>query len=147
MLKFHNILVPTDFSEESRAAFDYAKKMANVDDTRIHFLHIIELTVYPINIGLSTAAMEEMKQKHYRDADTRLKEIADEFEKDGYSAEIAVVHGKSDDGILKYIEDNNIDVVCMGTHGRSGFEHLMIGSTTEKIIRKAECPVLSVKKK
>ncbi|MFP4527116.1 MAG: universal stress protein [Candidatus Kapaibacterium sp.] len=146
MLKFKNILVPTDFSKESRAAFDYARELAkNSDDARVHFLHVIELTTYPINIGLSQSAMEELRQRHIDDANKKLREYIKDFEKDDIICDSVVLQGKSDEAILKYTKDHRVDVICIGTHGRSGFEHLMIGSTTEKVIRKADCPVLAIK--
>lgn len=141
----NNILVPTDFSEYSQHALTYAKEIASSYDAQLQILHVIEQSahasvyeygersIYNIraNIqGKTTEAMERM-----------LKETK------GPKVKIAthIVEGHAANDIVKFASTNNIDLIVIATHGLTGLEHFLLGSITEKVVRLATCPVLTVK--
>lgn len=141
---FKNILVPIDFSPGSEAAFIYAIKISEMFNSKIHLLHVIEPIVLPTTPGfpaINPADLITNLQNHYFE---ELKKLAQRIP-ENINRLIEVLPGKAGDVITYYAEKNNIDLICIATHGRKGFEHLIFGSTTEKVLRKAKCPVLALK--
>ncbi len=145
MSKLERILVPTDFSDNSKAALAKACQLAEKFDAEIHVLHVIKTdTMMAVGSDGFFAVSAEVMQE-YRDA------VADQLE--GFAA-TCKGHAKNvvqsaREGIpfaeiVQYAKANNIDMIVLGTHGRTGISHLLIGSVAEKVVRKARCPVLTV---
>ncbi len=78
-------------------------------------------------------------------AERDLGTLKTSIEAEGIPVTATIAHGKASDCITSYAMDNNADVICIATHGRGGFEHFLFGSTTERVLRKAHCPVFVVK--
>ncbi len=141
---FKNILVPIDFSIGSESAFNYAIKISVMFNSTIHLLHVIEPIILPATPGfpaINPADLTTNLQNHYSDELDKLSQRIPEK----INRLTKVLLGKAGDIITYYAEKNSIDLICIATHGRKGFEHLIFGSTTEKVLRKAKCPVLALR--
>lgn len=136
------ILVPIDFSEQSINAFNVAKNIAKKADAEILLLNVIEPYMPFSEVGYT--ATEQDYISHLKDTSTsHLKKMEDEG--DGTQVSSYVEIGSIFKVIKKYITDQPIDLVVMGTQGASGLEEVLIGSNTEKIVRTSACPVLTVR--
>lgn len=134
------ILLPTDFSDTAQHALDYARELAGRFGASVHLLHVVPDPMQ----NWATEAMpvvSDLAERWKADAERRLEEIR--F--DGPQTVRAVRIGHAFVEILQYAADNAIDMIVMGTHGRGPVEHLLLGSVAEKVVRKASCPVLTVK--
>ena len=134
------ILLPTDFSDTAQHALDYARELAGRFGASVHLLHVVPDPMQ----NWATEAMpvvSDLAERWKADAERRLEEIR----LDGPQTVRAVRIGHAFVEILHYAADNAIDMIVMGTHGRGPVEHLLLGSVAEKVVRKASCPVLTVK--
>lgn len=143
MSKPQNILVPTDFSESSDAALAYAQELGKPFGATIHTLHVVpdpHAEAWSIEAtGMNLGGLMETWQA---DAERRLDELT--FGDLPHTCTTKV--GQAYKEILSYTKENDIDLIVMGTHGRGVIEHMLLGSVTEKVVRTAPCPVLTVRK-
>jgi nucleotide-binding universal stress UspA family protein len=145
MIEIRAILCPTDFSEFSRHALDHALAIAKLYESRITLLHVCPVAagaVYAPGVGVAPTSLLTIE-----DRDTALAAMRRFAEAEaGPKARIGfdVAEGNPANEILDRAKTRKNDLIVMGTHGRSGFERLLLGSVTEKVLRKATCPVLSV---
>ena len=145
MVKFERILCPVDFSEFSAKACEYAYSLAKQYQATLFLQHAVqppqvlyEYGAFPTpDISMYTASQE---------AETRLSEFARSHGRGGVAPKLIVQEGVLPDAILAIADRNQVDLIVMGTHGRQGFNHLTLGSVTEKVLRRARCPVLAVRK-
>jgi len=144
MFAVSSLLVPTDFSENAGQALQYAKEIARNTTATLHLLHIVEPVVYPADWSYAQVGFADIEQELYDNAQKELLVLAGVLEAEGFRAVTTVVRGRASDEICNYAKENNISIIAIGTHGRSGLEHFLFGSTTERVLRKAPCPVLSV---
>ena len=145
MSEIKNILVTTDFSDTSAAAFSLARQLAKKFDARIvllHVLHLVETHIPPLVYGSAGLTAGRLQQEYFENARSRLEAIKEQF---GENIEVSVVPGTPHVEIVSYANDNKIDMIVMATHGRGFFSHAILGSTTERVVRRASCPVLTVK--
>lgn len=135
------ILIPTDGSEEAEIAVDYATSLAEKYDAEIHVLYVADVRVSSTGDMWSNmlGALEEVGE----DATERIAEQAEEL---GLEATTEVVRGIPHNEINQYVRENNIGLIAMGTHGRTGLDRMLLGSVTEKVIRTSEAPVLTVRR-
>ena len=144
MYIIRNILVSTDFSEFSTAAVEYASSFALLYGARIHLVHVIEpghvvgvhnieLSSVSIPSDLEAIAQEEMRKFVYWKFQntTNLEQV--------------ILHGEPHKEITAYAQENEIDLIVIATHGRTGFAHMLMGSVAEKVVRLSPIPVLAVK--
>lgn len=144
MIRFERILCPTDFSKFSFRAADYAVALARRDDGEVHFLHVIPGALlhpdqYPYVVQPVNPA-PEIREK----ARDRLDAFVALSRAENINTRFSVEEGTPASVILKAAEEDKADLICLGTHGREGFERLILGSVAEKVLRKAHCPVLTV---
>lgn len=142
---YDRILVPTDGSEGAEPAVDHAIELAAAFDATVHALYVVDTAAFA---DLDEAAVEsdlvtESLTEGGRDAVDRVAERAREA---GVEAETMVTRGRPVGTILDYAADHDVDVIVMGTHGRSGLDRLLLGSVTEKVVRKSRIPVLTVRR-
>jgi nucleotide-binding universal stress UspA family protein len=146
-----HILVTTDLSEASESAFDYAKeqlKLAEKEKSRITLLKVIDV-VPPASIkfeyGLALPDKKGMLEKVYKHASVQIQEIA-EKQFAGLPVETAVIKPEKAvyQEIIKFAEKNNVSLIVMSTHGRTGVKHFLLGSVAERVIRCSPCPVMIV---
>lgn len=148
MIEIKNVLVPTDFSEPSDVALRYGKAFAEQFEASLHLVHVLDESalVYPwtspdgmpIALGEARTEMEHMIKD-------RLSKILSDAERQKYSARVATMCGSPFLEIVAYAKAQNIDLIVMGTHGRGPIAHMLMGSVAEKVVRKAPCPVLTVR--
>jgi nucleotide-binding universal stress UspA family protein len=136
-----HILVPTDFSEYADYALDYAIELAKKLQAHLTFLHVIHLTPLVMgDIGISGLVpyLEEIET----DAQQRMQTLLNRVHQEGLQGETAIVQGVPFQAIVDTAENQNIDLIVMGTHGRTGLTHVLMGSVAERVVRMAPCPVL-----
>lgn len=141
-----NILVPYDFTNFSDMAFEKAMEIAKKFDSNIILLTVIgsDVDTSGMNFTRAQKAQDEEESKRTESL-TKLKD-SQNFENVSISVEIA--HDpSSSSGIINFAEKNNVDLIVMGSHGRSGFKKLVLGSVASKVISEADCNVLVVKQK
>jgi nucleotide-binding universal stress UspA family protein len=139
--EIREILFATDFSTASITALPFAAAVARAFHSHLHLLHLVMPETYqflpPEGISLASTSLEE-------DARARMRELqASNILKDVEVISSEVVKGELG-LLLRRIEERNIDLLVVGTHGRQGFRRLLLGSIAEEIIRHAPCPVLTV---
>lgn len=133
----NRVLVPTDFSENSRAALMLAIDLINGKRGKsLILLHVVEASVPPCDEEEGVLDPEALK--------TRIEMVAASRDHD-VDIESLVVHGNPDRKIVEVADERNIDLIVMGTHGRTGLAHLVVGSTAEAVLRHANCPVLTIR--
>lgn len=145
MIAFTNILVPIDFSDGSDKALEYAKQICDKQNVVLHLLHSVEPAVYPADWSYSRVNFAQLETELLATSTKELEVIANNLRSEGFTVSTEVTTGKGSEVILAYSKAKNVDLICISTHGRSGFEHFLFGSTTEKVLRQAECPVLVVR--
>ncbi len=140
-LNIKRILAPVDFSENSRKGVEMARTLAREHGAEIDYLHTIEQQLHPsfqvIGIESIFILNPELKQIT-RD---KLEEFCPA---DGLPAQYHIIEGPSAPTIVDFASDHHTDLIVMATHGYTGLDHLLIGSTTERVVRMAGCPVLTV---
>jgi nucleotide-binding universal stress UspA family protein len=140
---FKEILVPTDFSMGSRLAVDYALELARKLGASVHLLHVVE---DPSVAGLFTEAYVDMaliRKERRCDARHRMNGLLTQLGGPRVTDEIAA--GQVAETIAGIAADRGVDLIVMGTHGRTGIAHVLVGSVAERVIRIAGCPVLTVR--
>ena len=142
MIALKSILVPTDFSETSMVAVRYGVALARVFNAQLSLLHVLHEgfgveVAAPLSLGLLGAAQDEARE--------RLGQLLTEQEREELRSETVLREGVPDAEIVRYAGERNIDLIVLGTHGHSGLAHLLMGGVAEKVVRKAPCPVLTVR--
>ncbi len=143
MAEFEKILFPTDFSESAENASRYAISLAKKYGSKLYVIHVVEPFTYTTDFGLDYSAQYmEMEASAKR----LLNEIVASIKKDNLDVEGTVLSGEPFVEIIKYARQAHVDLIVMATHGRTGIEHMLLGSVAEKVVRKSPYPVLTVKK-
>lgn len=136
------ILVPTDFSEGSQAALDYAVNLAKSFDSKIVLLHVIETTTYTMTEAMQLVNVYEVVKSAVEPV---LDQMIQDLQQQKISASRAVAQGAGAHEIVLQAKEVGADLIVMGTHGRRGVNHLMVGSVAERVVRTAHCAVLTVR--
>ncbi len=139
---FKKILVPTDFSSQSDKSLDYAVMVANQFGAKIILLHIIEPFPYTTTDAFMVVDNSEAMRSI---AETLIKNQSKTLRQKKISVKTDLIVGNPAQEIIKKAEREKADLIVMGTHGRTGVEHVLLGSVAEKIVRLANCPVLTIK--
>ena len=139
------ILIPVDFSEHSQNALVNAKEIAKSYEAKIHLLHIIEETIHPAYSLSGKSSIFDIVPNIKEDCEKRLKKMISEKIGDEVKTEIHIVSGQAANEIINFAKNNSMDLIVIATHGLTGLEHLLLGSTTEKVVRMASCPVFTIK--
>ena len=138
------ILVPTDFSADADAAFHYARELARKFDAHVHLLHVVEdpLAAGVWSSEIYTAEIAGLQLNLVRDAETRLRGSVPDA--DG-TVSTEVRTGPIAREILEAARSTQADLIVMGTRGRTGVAHVIMGSVAERVVRLAPCPVLTLR--
>lgn len=145
MLSFNVILVPTDFSDHSLRALSYAIGLAEKYGADIKILYVNEPALQVSDMAWVGVDERSLKNEHVKEARQNLERIVREKIPPDLPSAAEVRNGDAVDEIIRFADDINADVIVMATHGRSGLSHMLMGSTAEQVIRKASCPVLTLK--
>jgi nucleotide-binding universal stress UspA family protein len=141
------ILIPCDFSDQAISAFRLALDMAHAASAEIHLLNVVEVPIVHDELITPVQSFDELLLKELRDqAETRFEELRKEYPKEKVVIKTNVEFGPVIATIIGYQEEQNATLVVMGTKGVTGLQEVLIGSTAEKIVRYAPCPVIVVKK-
>jgi nucleotide-binding universal stress UspA family protein len=149
MEEIKNVLFPTDCSERSKNVLHYAIEVAHKFNAKITLLHVIgDITLY----GGSTDYLSPMNYEHMiDDYETYSKKHLEEFwesAKDpGVEVELVQVVGDPFKEIIQFAKDKKMDLIVISTHGRTGLQHIMLGSVAEKVVRYSPIPVMTVRDK
>ena len=136
-----HLLVPTDFSEYANYALDYAIELAQKLQARLTILHVAETTSMEVAESAtprSPVDEQEQEARVEQGLATSLKRVRDA----GLEGATIVVHGVPFQLIIDTAESADVDLIVMGTHGRTGLAHVLMGSVAERVVRLAPCPVL-----
>jgi nucleotide-binding universal stress UspA family protein len=146
MLKIERILCPMDFSEFSVRAYDYAQSLAKHYKARLYVEHVVP----PLTMTYPYYPFPDVVKDVYwnvsEQAQGQLRELIKSHTRNGIQPEVVIESGTVSQAILSFSEKESVDLIVMGTHGRQGVDHLTMGSVTEKVLRKARCPVLAVRR-
>ncbi|KAA3661387.1 MAG: universal stress protein [Calditrichaeota bacterium] len=143
--RFEKILVPVDFSNYSRKTLEYAVELATNSDAFIELIHVIEEQIHPAYYVAGDVSILKMFPDLREKSTTALRELAENNLKQDIKFSCHVKEGKSHTEIVDFADEQDIDLIVMATHGLSGFEHFLMGSTTEKVLRKSSTPILAIK--
>lgn len=140
---YDDILVPTDGSEGTNKAVEHALDIAKKYDATAHVVYVVNTSAYSTlpadsNWESITAALEDEGKQ-------ATSEVVEEMQDAGANAVPSVEEGIPHKTILEYADNNDIDLIVMGTHGKSGLDRLLLGSVTEKVVRASKVPVLTVR--
>ena len=145
MLEVRHILCPIDFSEFSVRAYGYALSVAKRYRAKLVAQHVVELWQYPYAGFAATADLyEQFSQKLHERATEQLREFVKKHTHGETQPQGVVQQGMAADSILAFAAAHETDLIVMGTHGRRGFDHMMLGSVTERVLRNAARPLLAV---
>ena len=167
-MPFRHVLVPTDFSEPADHALQYAIEEATLHHAKMTLLHVLpphsgtdvyygtgfpeaarEGSFDPAAGGLFDAGPASEAGVVRRDLDEealeRLRDLVPDTFRGAWEADVASGHAA--DAIVRTAQDRHADLIVMATHGRTGFQHALLGSVAEKVVRQAPCAVLTIRKK
>lgn len=145
MKAFSTILFPTDFSENSEYAFDYALTLAKQFNARLVVIHVINEPVDLRGFYVPHVSFEKLEEEIVSAAEKMMEKFCRTKIKDYPNFTSSIVSGIPYDEILKKAAEENASLIVMGTHGRKGLDHFLFGSTAERVVRSATCPVMSVR--
>jgi nucleotide-binding universal stress UspA family protein len=143
------ILVPHDFSSSANHAAAIARDEAKLHGAKIVLLHVIDLPSAfepaAVIVPESTGAPISVKEYAVNSAETHLADIVARLGKDGVTATPFIRLGNPVDEINKFVDEEKVDLIVMGTHGRTGLQHLLVGSVAERVVRTSTKPVLTIR--
>ena len=144
MITLQKILVPTDFSDLSQQALEFALSLADRFRAKVYLVHVWEL---PMTGSLLPPEPypESVLTEEQTAGEEHLTKVANELKASGFDVEPVFVFGKPYMEIVKAATDFDVDLIVLASHGRSGVSHLLLGSVAEKVVRLAPCPVFTVK--
>jgi universal stress protein A len=146
MIEIKRILAPTDFSLHSQRAVRFACAMAEKFAAELHLIHVLSEI---IPAGPDPLLMPVMPPQFYEENEVRAGESLGEFLDPAWGRPAAVTTavrwGSPVEAIVDYARDQNIELVVIATHGRTGLSHVLLGSVAERIVREAPCPVLTIR--
>lgn len=146
MLRIQNILVATDFSDASARALDYARELARAFKASVHVMHVLEdLAAHAWTTEVYVAALPGVHEEMEKQARERLEQIVTNDDRRDLAIQTVLRLGSPFVEIVRYAREANIDLIVMGTHGRGAIVHMLLGSVAERVVRKAHCPVLTVR--
>lgn len=144
MVRIQKILVPTDFSDSSKLAVRYAAEIAGVMDAAILIVHVTELPFDYQGYGLSAETIARIRQDMRSGIDERLEAARAECG-DWNKCSLHVREGTPSFEIINLAAEESVDMIVIATRGQSGIKHVLLGSTAERVVRMAACPVLTVR--
>ena len=143
MISLKKILCPIDHSDCSKEALKYAVTFAMKDEAKLYLLHIIDIRTF--NEGLEAMSMQIPDEETLELLKIKLLDCIPEEMRDDMNVEAIVIQGIPFAEIISTAREKEIDMIVICSHGRTGIKHMMLGSVSEKVVRKAPCPVLTVR--
>jgi nucleotide-binding universal stress UspA family protein len=144
MKTYSHILVPIDLGDQAKRVLDHARSIADRFGSRIDLLYCFPNPQFPDASGLLNPLSPEVIDDARNDAEQQLQEMITARDRDHFKAVARVIVTDPLDGIVDYAKRERIDLIVMGTHGRTGLTHMFLGSVAERVVRTAPCDVLTV---
>jgi nucleotide-binding universal stress UspA family protein len=145
MAHLEKILFATDFSENSEHAFDYALSLARQFNAKLFMIHVINEPVDLRGFYVPHISFEKLEKEIEEGAEKMMQKFCQARLKDFSNYESLIVAGIPYEEILKKADEENISLIVLGTLGRKGLDHFLFGSTAERVVRNAKCPVMTVR--
>lgn len=145
-ISIKKILVPIDFSEASLISLRYSLNYAELFNAKLALIYVLEPVVYPPDFSLGQISLPSVDLEMDKRAKEELEKIAKAEIPANIEYSLIIKTGKPFVEIIETAKSEDIDLIIISTHGHTGVEHILFGSTAEKVVRKAPCPVLSVRK-
>ncbi len=144
-LHIAHILVPIDFSVHSRNALKYAIPLAEQFGASLHLVFVVEPTIYPADLGFGQVVLPGVEDELRQKADEELNGLIEREIGARVEATASVRTGSPHQEILDEAEERGVDLIVVASHGHSGVEQILFGSTADRIVHHAKCPVLTVR--
>ena len=145
MISLMNVLVGTDFSDCSQTALEHGRGLAAQFNVSLHVLHVVTEPLHEVWACYAPGAgFLESVERLELEARKRMEPLTQSAELGTDRVIIATAWGEPSEQILKYARTHRIDLIVCGTHGRRGWDHMVMGSVAERVVRFAPCPVLTV---
>ena len=144
-LGIRRILVPIDFSVHSKNALKYAVPMAGQFHAALHLVYVVEPTIYPADLGFGQVVLPRVEEELRQKGAEELQALIEREIGGTVPATFAVRTGNPHHEILAEAEEQTVDLIIVATHGHSGVEHMLFGSTADRIVHHAPCPVLTIR--
>jgi len=144
-LEIKKVLVPIDFSDYSKSSLRYAVNFAKQFNAEIYLIYVLEPVIYPPDFSMGQIAIPSINAEWDERAREELENLAKTEIPEGVNVKTILKNGKPFLEIIDTASEENIDLIIIATHGHSGVEHILFGSTAEKVVRKAPCPVLTLR--
>lgn len=142
---YKKILIATDGSEYTKKAVDYGVDLSKHTGAKLHAIYVVDTAAFA-SIPMD-AAWESMYELLRQEGNEATKYVAEKAEAEGVEIERLTVEGHPADELIKYAESNSIDMIILGTIGKSGLDRFLLGSVAEKVVRNSKIPVLVVRGK
>lgn len=139
------ILVPIDFSDYSKSALKYAVSFAKLFNSEMVLIYVVEPIIYPPDFSMGQIAIPSVNTEWDKTAIEQLEKLSKSEIPVNIKVKTLVKTGKPFVEIIETASEENVDLIIIATHGHSGVEHILFGSTAEKVVRKAPCPVLTLR--
>jgi len=139
------ILVPIDFSDYSKSALKYAVNFCKNFNAEMILIYVVEPVIYPPDFSMGQIAIPSVNAEWDERARQELDKLAKEEIPDNVPVKTIIKTGKPFLEIIENAGELDVDLIIIATHGRTGVEHILFGSTAEKVVRKAPCPVLTLR--
>jgi nucleotide-binding universal stress UspA family protein len=146
MLEFKTILFATDFSESSDHAFRYALSMAKRFNARLVIIHVINEPVDLRGFYVPHISFDKLEEEIEEGAQKMMEKFCRAHIRDYDNFESFIMPGIPYEEIIKKGQESSADLIVMATHGRTGLDHVLFGSTAEKVVRKSPIPVMTIRK-
>jgi nucleotide-binding universal stress UspA family protein len=144
-MEIKSILFPTDFSEGSSNALNYAVDLSRRYGAKLYIVHVVH-TIYNVTGWyVPHTSLDEVYKDLEKSAQKELESYASEELRGFKDIERKVLTGVPHEVIIKFVKDNKIDLIVMGSHSRKGIDRVLFGSTASQVVRFAPCPVLTVR--
>lgn len=145
MIVVKRILAPVDLGEPSAQVLEYAKELASRFDASLDVLHVVRNPFVAETLDMYIPVLPDLLDNLVKQATERLEQIFPLADRKSVNALCTVKVGDPRATIIEYAEAEHVDLIVMGTHGRSGVAHLILGSVAERVVRAVRCPVLTVR--
>ena len=145
MKTFEKILIAVDFSENSAYAFDYALTLAQQFGSHLSIMHVINEPVDLRGFYVPHISFEQLEKEIEAGATTMMEKFCNERLGNFSAYETSIVSGIPYEEILRKAKEIDASLIVLGTHGRTGIDHIIFGSTAERVVRTAACPVLTIR--
>jgi nucleotide-binding universal stress UspA family protein len=145
MFQWKKILCPVDFSEVSRGALRLACDLTKACGGKLVLLYVVEPIIAPADFTLGPVNAGELEDQLVERSRKALSELVGTLDLPGDAVEVKVERGRASLEVCRVAEETKADAIVIGTHGYTGMAHVLLGSTAERVIRKAPCPVVTVR--